>query len=403
MKSALIKSLFVGSVLFASCSSDDDNMNGNNTNEVTAPSAYTFERGSESTVSFSGQTTRIAMATELSAALMDFDNISEALLLNMYTNENNPFSEASLNESTKDIKSKVAASAAYFATNTVLSNQIKADLEASLKAQVEEVAPNKDVIASKGVAGQITGVGSTTVRYVSADGIEYNQVFAKSLIGALMLDQALNNYLSNEVLDAGENQANNDNDVVEEGKNYTTMEHKWDEAFGYVYGASGNPENPNATLGDDSFLNKYLASLESDEDFQGIADDVFNAFKLGRAAIVAKNYTVRDEQAAIIQEKLSLVIGVRAVHYLMGGKAAIEAEDYGVAFHDLSEGYGFLYSLQFTHNPETGAPYFTNEEVEGFIAQITEGENGFWDVSPEVLEEISVKIAAKFNFGLEQA
>ncbi|QLE02106.1 DUF4856 domain-containing protein [Galbibacter sp. BG1] len=403
MKSTLIKSLAVSTLILASCSNDDDNMGGNETPEVTAPATYTFERGSESTVSFSGQTTRIAMAAELTGAMMDFDNISEELLLNMYTNENNPFSEASLNESTKNIKSKVAASAAYFATNTVLSNKIKADLESSLKAQVNEVAPNKEVIASKGVAGQIAATGSTKLRYVSATGLEYNQVFAKSLIGGLMLDQVLNNYLSNDVLDEGDNQANNDNDVVEEGATYTTMEHKWDEAYGYVYGASQDPANPNTTLGDDSFLNNYLGRLEADEDFQGIAADVFNAFKLGRAAIVAKNYVVRDEQADIIQEKLSLVPAVRAVHYLMGGKAAIEAEDYGSAFHELSEGYGFVYSLQFTHNPETNAPYFSNEEVEGFIAQLMEGENGLWDVSPEVLEEISVKIAAKFNFTLEQA
>ena len=140
------------------------------------------------------------------------------------------------------------------------------------------------------------------------------------------------------------------------------MEHKWDEAYGYVYGASVDPANPNATIGDDdSFLNKYVGRVEDDADFTGIADDIYDAFKLGRAAIVAKNYTVRDEQAAILREKISQVIAIRAVYYLQQGKASLEAGtvDYASAFHDLSEGFGFVYSLQFTRNSDSTAPYLS--------------------------------------------
>ncbi|WP_417444217.1 DUF4856 domain-containing protein [Joostella sp.] len=403
MKSTFTKSLLIASLAIASCSSDDDNMGGEEVIEVTAPVSYVFNRGSETTVSFTGQTQRIAMATELASAMMDFDNSSEALLLNMYANEENPFSDTALNESGKSIKSKVAASAEYFATNTVLSNEIKTKLEGFLSSQVNEVFPNQEVVAEKGVAGQITGVGSTRIRYVSANGLEYNQTFAKSIIGSLMLDQAINNYLSDDVLDQGDNRSNNDDDIVEDGKNYTTMEHKWDEAYGYLYGASQDPTNPNLTLGDDRFLNSYLGQVDEDSDFNGVAANVFDAFKLGRAAIVAKNYEVRDEQAEIIQENLSIVPAVRAVHYLMGGKASIEAEDFGSAFHELSEGYGFVFSLQFTHDPETDAPYFSSSEVNGFIDQMMQGEYGLWDVSPEVLEEISEEIAAKFGFTVAQA
>ena len=35
-----------------------------------------------------------------------------------------------------------------------------------------------------------------------------------------------------------------------------------------------------------------------------IAQEIFDAFKLGRAAIVAKDYEVRDQQADIIKEKV---------------------------------------------------------------------------------------------------
>ena len=47
----------------------------------------------------------------------------------------------------------------------------------------------------------------------------------------------------------------------------------------------------------DSFLNKYLSRVEGDSDFAGIAEEIYNAFKLGRAAIVAKDYTTRNVQA----------------------------------------------------------------------------------------------------------
>ncbi len=67
-----------------------------------------------------------------------------------------------------------------------------------------------------------------------------------------------------------------------------------------------------------------------------------------------------------------------------------------------SEGYGFVYSLQFTRNPDTDAPYLSREEVKGVLSQLTEG-NGLWEVTPETLDSISNTIADRFNFTVEQA
>ena len=66
--------------------------------------------------------------------------------------------------------------------------------------------------------------------------------------------------------------------------------------------------------------------MKADSDFAGIADDIYDAFKLGRAAIVAKNYTVRDEQVEILREKISMIIGIRAVYYLQGGKSKFRSD-----------------------------------------------------------------------------
>jgi hypothetical protein len=391
------------SVLFTACDKDDDNAPS-----VETPVSYEFSREGNSTVSFSGQTTRILMAEELVSAMKDFSS-AEELMLNRYRNESsygedvNPFSSEALNASTKSIRSKVAASRDYFFTNATVSAEIKNQFESWISAQVSEVFPNENTLAAPGVAGQIADGSST--RYVNAQGLEYDQLVNKSLIGALMADQMLNNYLSTSVLDEGTNIEDNDNEALVEDKLYTNMEHKWDEAYGYLYGTAANPADPNLALGEaDNFLNKYLGRVERDPDFEGIAEEIFNAFKLGRAAIVAGEYDLRDEQADIIRVAVSEIIAIRAVYYLIQGKIAIENGDMGAAFHDLSEGYGFIYSLQFTRNPATSQPYFTKAEVDAFLADLLEdGANGLWDVKPATLEAMAAAIAAPFDFTVAQA
>ncbi len=396
-----------GVLLLGSCSDDDDNNLGN---QIDEPATYVFERNGESTVSFGGQTTRIAMSEEIISAFKK-NTLDEATLDAMFAHVEgaDDFSDVNLNTSDKSVRSKTAASRDYFFANITEATEIKEEFDGWIKSQVEDVFPNWATPAKAGTAGFIEeGGADPAIRYVNSKGLELNQAFAKSLIGALMTDQALNNYLGTLVLDEADNIENNNNEVVAEGKNYTTMEHKWDEAYGYLYGASEDKANPNATIGDDdSFLNKYIGRVENDKDgdFAGIAADIYNAFKLGRAAIVAKEYDVRDEQAAIIREKISEVIAVRAVYYLQQGKNGLEESvvDQASVFHDLSEGFGFIYSLQFTRNPNTNEPYFNRAEVQGFIDQLMGGTNGLWDVTPETLQSISDDIAAKFDFTVEQA
>jgi hypothetical protein len=399
--------IFFVIALLSACDNNDPDP------KVTAPPTYSFERDGLSTVSFSGQTTRIKMGEELISAMKDF-SVTEGILLEMFRNQTagggdaNPFDDADLNTSDKSIKSKTAASRDFFSANATESAEIKADFEAWIMAQVNEVFPNENTVAAPGTPGQIADGSST--RYVNAMGLEYDQMVGKGLIGALMSDQALNNYLSPSVLDEGDNVVNNDNQIKDGDKNYTTMEHKWDEAFGYFYGISVDPSDPNETIGqDDSFINKYIGRVENDPDFTGIADEIFDAFKLGRAAIVEGEYTLRDRQAEIIQEKLSEIIAIRAVYYLQQGKLALPADRndfnlYGGTLHDLSEGYGFIYSLRFTRQPGTEAPYFSKAEVDGFINDLLgDGPNGLWDVETATLDAISASIAAKFDFTVEEA
>jgi len=392
---------FTAGLTLSSCSSDDAELPQDN--NLVIPTNYTFERGNSTTVNYEGQTTRLLMSSEILSSFTDFENATAESLSNMFSNENSPFASAALNESSKSIKSKVAASTLYFSTNSVESTAIKNDFEAYINEQMNVVKANKDKLAEAGMAGQIAAGSSE--RYINGKGLELNQAFAKGLIGGLVLDQIINNYLSTAVLDEGDNRINNENEVVEEGTNFTTMEHKWDEAYGYLYGDPSIPsENPNSVLlqSEDHLLFDYLGEVDADSDFAGLATSTFDAFKKGRAAIVAENYEIRDEQVAIIRENLSKVIAVRAVNYLQGGKADLAEEKYGSAFHELSEGYGFIYSLRFTNNPATNMPYINKAQVDEYKSQLLAG-NGFWDVTPETLDSISEEIAAAFGFTVAQA
>ncbi|SIS88606.1 protein of unknown function [Zobellia uliginosa] len=405
MKKALFTLALSSAIVLTSCSSDDDASGMDETITIDNPISYSFERDGESTVSFSGQTTRIKMAQELLGNFLDETNTAESLK-SMFAHDEGvvDFEDAELNASDKSLRSKTAASVDYFYANTTDQALIRADFESWIEAQVNEVFENWNVSAAAGIAGQLAD--GEKIRYVSAKGLEYNQLFAKGLIGALMTDQALNNYLSTAVLDESSNRADNDAETVLEGKSYTNMEHKWDEAYGYVYGLNADASDPNADLGADSFLNEYIGKLEEDADFAGIADDIFQAFKLGRAAIVAGDYEVRDAQAEIIREKISLVPAVRGVFYMQRAKATLadEVPNYASAFHALSEAYGFIYSLRFTRKPGTDTPYFSKTESDELLEELMDdGANGLWDLKAETIDEISEDIAERFGFTVAQA
>ena len=427
MKKVIVALALFGGMIGTSCSSDDDNgdlftctdgiRNGDETNidcggsctpcetGIENPATYNFTRNGENTVSFDGQTTRLQMGDEIVGALLDPSTTANELL-SMYahvTGESN-FENVALNASEKNMRSKTAASVDFFSSNATDQALIRADFDGWLNAQAEEVFPNWQVAASIGVAGQLPD-GSAT-RYVNGKGLEYDQLWTKGLIGALVTDQIVNNYLSVAILDEANNRADNDTGTVVDGKAYTNMEHKWDEAYGYVYGLNADTANPNADLGADNFLNKYIGRVEGDDDFAGISDEIFQAFKLGRAAIVAKNYDVRDAQAEIIRQKISEIIGIRAVYYLQQARLSLTQENpaYGTAFHDLSEGYGFIYSLQFSRKPNSVDPYFTKAEVDALLIDLMDdGPNGLWDVEDATLEAMATAIAARFDFTLEQA
>ena len=354
-----------------------------NTNQVNddplPPSEYEFTRNGVSTVYYTGQTTRLKMAGELHAAFSD-PTKTEADILAMF-NDGTGFSDASLTG--KNVGGKTASSS--YASTTV-----KPQIQAFISRVVNDVFPNYNNDASKGVSGKLTDPGGRTV-HIDAKGFEMNQIFTKSLMGALVTDQIINGYLWRGKLDAGTNIANNDNGVYEytspgaSEPNVTKMEHYWDEGFGYVYGES---DQYSEKVSGGVLVAKYLAK----NDIPGDDKVIYDAFKLGRAAIVAKDYELKDKQAKIIKVALSEVIAYRAAYYLRSGGSKIDAGTMADALHALSEGYGFVLSLQFTMN-EDGDPYFTNAEVNKMLEDLEAGD-GFWDRTSAELNAMADQIDA---------
>ena len=388
-------SLAMASLLFSSCKKDPIAPIPN-PNTYTIPTSYEFKNASAiSTVDFSGQKTRLVMLDQMSALMVDTNLVSEATLLTMFDGKG--FTVDSLNASGKKLSDKTAASYDYFSginsEQTTVRNFFKEQFKQA------ELAVKSKVEASAGVAGKY--LDGSKYRFFSENGLEPQQVFAKGMMGACLLDQVVNNYLSNGELEEGANKLNNTNKIVEAGKTYTGMEHAWDEAYGYVYGN----DNPTAVTPVYKYWSSYINQVNADPDFNTVKDAIYKAFIKGRAAISNADYTTRDAQVAIIRSELSKVPAVRAVFYLNEGKTKLGTANGKAAFHALSEAYGFIWCLRFTQNPTTKAPYFSKEEVDGMLADLLKGTNGLYDVDylNTALDAIATKIATRFGFTVEQA
>jgi len=370
--------LFLG-VIFIACDETTDPVSIT----VTPPATYAFERDGTTTVSYGGQSSRLEMAGELSVWL-NTPTKTKTELVNMFDNGAG-FGNPGLAASGKKLGNKTASS-------SQASSTVKPQFDALIDDVTSNVFPNIANDASDGTPGTYTDPDGGRTVIINGKGHEINQLFTKGLMGALVCDQIIWGYLTAGKLDAGTNKTDNDAGTVVEGKNYTQMEHYWDEGFGYLYGLDTDISN-SSIEGQDVLVSKYLKKVDGSS-LPGIAQELYDAFKHGRAAIVAGAYDVRDEQAEIVKTKLSHIIGRKAADYLRSGAGKINDGKWADAHHALSEGWGFILSLQFTKNPTSGAPYYSNSEVNDMLTQI----DNFWTVTPANLESMAAGIESKFGF-----
>ena len=414
MKRIIPLTFFLLALLFAGCKKED---NMDPASDFPIPESYDFNRNGRSTVDLTEPGIQISMCHELLDALYLTGPFAVTLeeIMDIWNNENAPFEDpvkgldaAVLNAYEGSIKDMVAASSDLFNGGNARSETIRSEIEEWMVIWMNDVIPYWNQEAERGEPGQIPDITQILdTRYVDSYGMEYLQVVSKTLDGALMMDQICNHWLSNDLILSSEYQRANDNEELVEGQNYTYLEYAWDQAYGYIYALSEDPANPMATMGkDDYFLNKYVKLINNDPDFSTIAQDIFDAYLTGRAAIVAGKYDEMKRQADIIKRGVSDVMIIRTVFYLLSGINEYEKGDIGLGgyLHDTGEGWGFVYALEFAKNPNNNLQYFTaDESIEFRKRMLANGEYGLWDTEMKTLEDIAEEIATKMSWSAEEA
>ena len=303
------------------------------------PSEYVFTDGDgNNTVSYSGQTARMDMLSEMVSNLKTANNdasvtLSTSDLLAMYDNSYTGWSDTSLVGNGKQLKSKTALGDAG----------IQSMFEGWMNAAAAATP------------------SSNTSYLQDASGLEWTQVIEKGLMGACFASQMTSNYLAGISSD--------DNTTIEDGKYYTEMEHHWDEAYGYFTDAPDYPTN-----GTDRFWGKY-ANKSYLEDNICSATDIATAFRTGRAAIAAGNTADALAQAEIIKTETKQMVAGMALHYLNDVKAQISSgtADQSSINHSMSEALAFIFGIQFV----TDSPDMSSAEVMALVNQIEPSVAGF--------------------------
>lgn len=353
---------------------DDDNA-GDPALEV--PSSYEFERNGANSVDYSGQTSRLNMLSEIKVYINKGDKgelVDAAKLADMFSNSNNPFSSEELNSSGKQIEDKTfAADVQHF------KNLFAAAQEAS-----EDVVAN-GTTASMGVAGRLQrGTGGNFI-LVNEKGWEFTQFIEKGLMGANFYNQIFNVYLTDSKVGNGV-----DNETLVDGKNYTAMEHHWDEAFGY-FGVPVDFPAGDPVLEDSErrFWANYTNSVDA---LLGTNELLMNAYLTGRTAIVNKDYETRDEQREIIYAGHELVAAAVAVHYINAAIGNFNDGDTGNAFHHLSEGYQFVKALQYSPKKQ-----ITQAQIDEILTENFGTEGDFWTASIEGLNAAKATLVSVYE------
>jgi hypothetical protein len=333
---------------------------------VEAPETYAFTYDGVSTVAYDGQAARLATA----------GSVYNVLNANSMTT----ITRAELDIIIDNTNSKLITKTAENSDNrAVVIDHLNGILDTYC---ANSAAYDLGTVASAGTAGLYDGY------QLDANGWEADQQFAKMLIGSLCLEQVNYDYLTKMGDDATDNI---DRDV------YTQREHYYDEAFGYVYGMDADISTPavdEITGNKYNFLGKYLSKHDglsySMVDYRQRA---YDAFKMGRQAVVDNCTDELDRQIAIINSSLSKVVAWHAQSYLTSAASAIGTADF---HHDVSEAWGFVYSLQFTK--VNGAPLFSHSEVISMISTLEAGTNGAWDLDATTLNNMAASINSAVVF-----
>jgi hypothetical protein len=275
------------------------------------PDTYNFEN-----VFYGGQTERLNMLEEMDAYMQSAETpgtpLDAQVLKDMFANQSDLFSFTSV----KQLKDKCFS--------------LDVSLVESWMDSIA-VASQSTVAGGPGVAGVVQSAGGSKY-LLSANGIDYDELIVKGLMGAVFYYQATAVYLSDDKIGPAV-----DNTQVTPGEG-TDMEHHWDEAFGYL----GVPKDFPVNITGARFFGEYC--LERDA-LLNTSDVLMTAFLTGRAAISGKDMETKNAQVPVIRNTWELVIAGTILHYLNGARTNF-ADD-ALRCHQLTEAAGFTRALRY--------------------------------------------------------
>ncbi len=416
----------------SSTASSSTSSSAGSSSSVAVVNDYAFSVDGESTVSYTGQTARHVMIEDIKSMIGSMTKGAETgivdRLMALYQNPSNSqdgeaillktgdftldqavYSDISAG---KNLQGKIAGG--YIAdgtpsgeTGTLIGDFIGSGMPAGtlpsgyVEALFAELgtlaAASGDVMVS--VAGEPQAV---TAPYISAQGVDYQQLVQKFLLMAVGFSQGVNDYLKPSRDFAGEL----GKEDGKEDKPYSTAEHHFDEGFGYfgamptysnytddeISTASYIDENASGSIDLKTEYNfgqsincakrdKGTASNANPTDFTG---DITTALHAGRTIVAEATAagSLSAEQEAELRTQIKKValtwemcIAATVVHYVNDVKSDIakfDGTDYAdvANFTDLakhwSEMKGFALGLQFS-------PYSPLRTDMGALAQIAYG------------------------------
>ncbi|MGB0930451.1 MAG: DUF4856 domain-containing protein [Chitinophagales bacterium] len=349
--------------LFIGCDKDDDDAP---TYDI--PTTYNFEN-----VSYSGQTQRLAMMSELKTYMATSQTQGVPLDANkmkaMYANDDATAGWSNTYDTSKQLKSKTF-------------ENVQANFDGLFEALAS--ASQSTIEGSEGIAGVIQSLDGAKNYLVGDNGLDHAQLIEKGLMGACFYYQATAVYF-------GDDKMNVDNEVIEESEG-TTMEHHWDEAFGYFGVPTDFPTNLDGLV----FWGTYS---NQSNDILGSNQTLMNALLKGRAAISNKDLDTRNEAIVEARDAWELIAVGSALHYLNSGIANFD--DMALRSHGLSEAIGFIFGLQF--NPTKKV---SNQEVNDLLTTIT-GSSDFasmnlYTTSIEKLQQAKDELAVAYGLEVQK-
>lgn len=301
--------------------------------EFSVPEQYAFDSRFEegqSSVSYSGQVVRNLLVQDLKILIGNLgkdgaQSISVQELLNLYAYDD---ALNLLTLTSTGSKTFLEGKYSSISTGKNLDGKISKEIVIGYGKTADELVRGwLEVIAENSQDGGKLG---TPAVYTDNKGVDLSQMVNKVLIGAVPYYQATGVYMDDLL--------NRENGEAKSGKNYTLMEHAWDEAFGYFgaardYGRYTDEQLAGKTNdytydsngdGKIDFKSEYNFGLsrnagKRDKGGSGVdfTNDIFQAFLTGRTAI-----SNQASQGDIAAERLKVVNGMEkviaatVVHYI---------------------------------------------------------------------------------------